>query len=185
MARIPSNMLPLGSELPDFCLQDTVSGKDLKLSDLDKEKPCLVMFICNHCPFVIHLHEGIVNLYQDYKNSGLQIIAVSANDVANYPEDSPENMKQMFKRLALNFPYLYDEDQSFAKALDAACTPDFYLFDGTHKLAYRGRFDESRPGNAEEVSGKDLRLALDTLLKGEKVSDYQKPSLGCNIKWKE
>lgn len=185
MARIPSNMLPLGSKLTDKTLPNTLNGKDLDLYNYIGDRPSLLMFICNHCPFVIHLHVGIQNLYTDYKSKDLAILAISANDVVNYPEDSPEKMKALFENLGLDFPYLYDENQDFTKSLDAACTPDFFLFDKEKNLVYRGRFDESRPGNGIAVSGNDIRAALDAVMKGEFISTYQKPSMGCNIKWKE
>ncbi len=184
MARIPSNMIPIGTDLPDANLFNTISEGKESIHNIAQNDPILVMFICNHCPFVIHLHQGIKELYELYKNTVLKFVAVSANDVSNYPEDSPENMKLLFGELNLDFPYLYDQDQSFARKLDAACTPDFYLFDSDKKLVYRGRFDESRPGNGIPVTGIDIKNAIDNLLQRNKISEYQKPSLGCNIKWK-
>ena len=184
MARTPSNMIPLGISISDFNLLDTTSSQIISVDKLTKNKPSMVMFICNHCPFVIHLHKGFQDLYSDYKSKGINLIAVSSNDVENYPEDSPEKMKDLFSDLDLDIPYLFDKNQEFAKYLDAACTPDFYLFDLNQTLVYRGRFDESRPGNGVEVTGNDLRQAMDQLLKEGKVDEYQKPSLGCNIKWK-
>ncbi len=184
MARTPSNMIPLGSTAPDFNLPDTISGKNLSLQDLKSDKATVIMFICNHCPFVIHLHEGLQKFTKEYLEKGVSIIAISANDVENYPADSPEKMKELFEKLGFNFPYLYDETQETAKAYDAACTPDFYVYDKDLKLAYRGQFDSSRPQTDIPVTGKDIRKALDEILEGKAVSGEQLPSLGCNIKWK-
>lgn len=184
MAKTPSNMIPLGSIAPDFALPDSLSGKTLSLAELKSDSATLIMFICNHCPFVKHLNSEISKLAKEYKNKGVSIIAISSNDVENYPEDSPEKMKELAKTEDFVFPYLYDESQKVAKAYDAACTPDFYLYDGSLKLVYRGRFDESSPGNEIEVTGKDLRNALDALLRGDEVNQTQYPSVGCNIKWK-
>ena len=184
MALTPSNMFPLGTVLPNEELVDTTSNTVKNIHALSEGKPTLIMFICNHCPFVIHLHNGFKELYSDYKNKDINIIAVSSNDVSNYPEDSPERMTELFKELELDIPYLYDEKQSFAKSLGAACTPDFYLFDENKALVYRGRFDESRPGNGVTVTGADLRDAMNKSLSKEAISDLQHPSLGCNIKWK-
>ena len=175
-------MLALGTPTPDFKLPDT-NGKTVSLPDF-RGKPVLVMFICNHCPFVKHINAQLAQLGRDYQSRSLGIVAISSNDVANYPDDSPERMKEEAKRLGYTFPYLYDESQSVAKAFRAACTPDFFLFDTEHRLVYRGQFDDSRPGNALPVTGKDLRVALDAVLAGKDVSKDQKPSLGCNIKWK-
>ena len=157
----------------------------IKLSDIPSSKATVIMFICNHCPFVIHLHDGLKSLINNYQNKKINFIAISANDVNNYPEDSPEKMKLLFSKLGFTFPYLYDESQSIAKAYDAACTPDFYIFNNALELAYRGQFDSSRPGNNIPVTGKNLRSALDDLLANNPVSTEQSPSLGCNIKWKE
>lgn len=184
MARTASNMLPLGQEAPNFSLLNTASGQIETLTSLKGSKGTLVMFICNHCPFVIHLHEGFQNLVKDYENSGISIIAINSNDVQNYPADSPENMTTLFQNLNLTIPYLYDETQEVAKAYDAACTPDFYLFDSDLRCFYRGQFDDSRPDNGIPVTGNDLRSSLDLLLNGNTAPEIQKPSLGCNIKWK-
>lgn len=184
MALTPSTMLALGAKIPDFELLDVVSGRVFSSDDLSPNKLTLVMFICNHCPFVIHLHEGISRFADDYGDKALHIIAVSSNDVEHYPQDDPEAMKDLAQNLGWTFPYLYDESQQVAKAFKAACTPDFYLFDQQRKLAYRGQFDGSRPGNNVSVSGADLRTAVDSLLKGEPAQENQLPSLGCNIKWK-
>lgn len=178
-------MSPLGTRAPDFNLPDTVSGKSLLLSELKGEKGTLIMFICNHCPFVIHVNDELVRLGKDYENSGVNLIAINSNDVQKYPEDSPEKMAIVAGRLGYAFPYLFDEMQDVAKAYDAACTPDFFLFDGNLKLVYRGQLDDSRPGNKIPVTGKDLRTAIDALINGNPISENQRPSLGCNIKWKE
>lgn len=183
MARTVSKMLPLGTEAPSFRLFDTTSGQFKSLKELSSAKPLLVMFICNHCPFVIHLHEGIKNISKFYGDE-IDMIAINSNDVQAYPQDSPELMKKLFKALDLSVPYLFDETQEVAKAFEAACTPDFYLFDSDNVLVYRGQFDDSRPGNDLLVTGEDLYSAIDHVMKGEKVSQVQQPSLGCNIKWK-
>ena len=184
MARTLSTMLPLGTKAPDFTLRDTVSKGSLSLSDVRSKKATVIMFICNHCPFVIHLHDGLRKIVDDFSAQGVSFVAINSNDVQKYPEDSPEKMTQLFKTLDLQIPYLFDDNQKVAKAYDAACTPDFFVFDKDLKLAYRGQFDDSRPGNGISVTGDDLRLALRLLLKNEKPQEFQKPSLGCNIKWK-
>lgn len=181
MARTLSTMVELGSPAADFDLLDTATGNFAKRDDLRKKNGLLVIFMCNHCPFVKHILPGLKNLGQDYRNSEIGLVAISSNDVANYPEDAPEKMSE----LNLGFAYLYDETQQVAKAYDAVCTPDFFLFDGDLKLVYRGQFDDSRPGNDLPVTGKDLRQAMDCLIKGEEISSAQTPSLGCNIKWKD
>lgn len=185
MALTPSNMLPLGTAAPEFNLPDTVSGKDISLHDIATAKATVVMFICNHCPFVIHVNDEIVRVANDYMEKGVGFVAISSNDVENYPADSPEKMKALAAEVGYNFPYLYDETQEVAKAYDAACTPDFYIFDGEKKLAYRGRLDDSRPGSGTPLTGKDLRAALDAILSGNEISRTQYPSMGCNIKWKK
>lgn len=184
MARTPSNMIPLGTVAPDFTLPDTISGNTVSLQDLKSDKATLIMFICNHCPFVKHMDEQLVALAKDYQAKGVSIIAISSNDVDNYPQDSPELMTREAAKLGYTFPYLYDESQAVAKAYDAACTPDFYVFDKDLKCAYRGQLDNSRPGNGLPVTGADLRAALDEILEGKEVSAPQIPSLGCGIKWK-
>ncbi|WP_282161320.1 thioredoxin family protein [Ulvibacterium marinum] len=183
MARTPSNMLPLGTTAPEFSLTDTVTGKDLSLQDLKGDKGTVIMFICNHCPFVKHVNPEISKLGREYQKNGISFIAISSNDVQNYPQDAPDLMKETAQQEGYSFPYLYDKTQEIAKAYDAACTPDFYLFDGTLKLVYRGQLDDSRPGNGIPVTGKDLRSAMDAVLEGEKIDTFQKPSIGCNIKW--
>lgn len=184
MARTESNMLPLETRAPEFNLIDTVSEKKLSLNDLKGEKATVVMFICNHCPFVIHVNKEIVRLANDYSNKGIGFIAISSNDVENYPQDAPDLMKQNAIENNFPFPYLYDETQETARDYDAACTPDFYIFDADLLLKYRGQLDDSRPGNGIPVTGKDMRNALDTVLEGNTVPEIQKPSIGCNIKWK-
>ncbi len=185
MARTPSNMMPLGTKAPEFSLPDTRSGMDFSLVDLKGKKGTVIMFICNHCPFVKHVNAEIVRLAADYQDRGFGFIAISSNDVENYPEDHPDKMKETAAREGYSFPYLYDASQEVAKAYQAACTPDFYLFGPELKLRYRGQLDSSRPGNDIPVTGGDLRNALDCLLNGTPVPRDQKPSLGCNIKWKE
>lgn len=185
MARTPSTMLPLGTKAPEFSLPDTRSGKDYSLGDLKGTKGTLIMFICNHCPFVKHVNTEIVRMASDYQERGFGFIAISSNDVENYPEDHPDKMKETAAREGYSFPYLYDASQEVAKAYQAACTPDFYLFGPELKLRYRGQLDGSRPGNDVPVTGGDLRNALDCLMEGTPMPQDQKPSLGCNIKWKE
>jgi len=177
-------MIPLGSLAPDFSLPDTVSGKDVSLSDIRSDAATVVMFICNHCPFVKHIQAELVRLANDYSTKGVSFAAISSNDVANYPADSPDKMKKDAERLGYSFPYLYDKTQAVAKAYDAACTPDFYIFDKELKLTYRGQLDDSRPGSGIPVDGRDMRTALDAMLSGEPVTADQKPSVGCNIKWR-
>ncbi|MES2766790.1 MAG: thioredoxin family protein [Bacteroidota bacterium] len=184
MARTPSNMLPLGTIAPDFSLPDVVSGKNISLQEITSDKATVVMFICNHCPYVIHVLDGILQLANDYISKGISFIAISSNDVENYPQDSPEKMKELAQEKKFPFPYLYDESQEVARAYDAACTPDFYVFDASLKLVYRGQMDGARPSNDIPPNGEDLRKALDAVLKGEEVFSEQRPSLGCNIKWK-
>ena len=177
-------MLPLGTEAPYFKLPDTVSGQEISLNDIKSDNATVVMFLCNHCPYVIHVNEEIVRIVADYKPKGVGFVGISSNDVINYPQDGPDKMKIHAQKTGYDFPYLYDESQEVAKAYDAACTPDFYIFDGDMKLVYRGRIDNSRPGNDEPLSGKDLRTALDAVLSDVPVTEKQYPSGGCNIKWK-
>ncbi|MBA4743862.1 MAG: thioredoxin family protein [Muricauda sp.] len=183
MARTPSNMLPLGTKAPNFELLDTVSNKKRSLDELKGEKGTVVMFICNHCPFVVHVNPMIVKLAQEYQEKGIAFVAISSNDVENYPQDAPHLMTEKAKKEGYTFPYLYDETQETAKAYDAACTPDFYLFDANLSLVYRGQLDDSRPGNGIPLTGTDLKNAMDAVLDGKAVNSEQKPSLGCNIKW--
>ena len=186
MARTPSNMLPLGTPAPDFRLLDVVSGKWLSRDDLAGPKGLLVMFICRHCPFVIHLEAELARIGRDYAGSGIGMAAICANDATNpkYAEDAPHLLAEQAARCGFPFPYLHDETQLTAHAYHAACTPDFFLFDGGLRLAYRGQFDATRPGSPEPVTGADLRRALDAVRDGCVPSSEQFPSLGCNIKWK-
>ncbi|WP_066017217.1 thioredoxin family protein [Endozoicomonas atrinae] len=181
MALTPSFMVELGFQAPDFSLPDVFSGTEKTMEDVAGSKGVLVMFICNHCPYVVHIEEALVALGKEFHGTDLGIVAISANDVTDYPKDGPELMAQ--KRYG--FPYLYDATQKVAKAYNAECTPDFFLFDADLKCIYRGQFDDSRPGNGKPVTGNDLRSAMTALLKGLPVSDDQKPSVGCNIKWRE
>jgi peroxiredoxin len=185
MARTPSVMAPLGKQAADFTLPDTVSGNNLSLQNLKGAKATVIMFICNHCPFVKHVNAELVKLGNDYKDKGVGFIAISSNDVIGYPQDGPEQMKQVAEELHYPFPYLYDASQDVAKAYQAACTPDFFIFDSNLLLAYRGQLDDSRPGNEKPVTGADIRNALDHLIAGEPVPADQKPGIGCNIKWKD
>jgi len=186
MARTESTMRELGTPASDFELPDTVSGNTLTFDDIAGTKATVVMFICNHCPFVKHILDGIVQFGDDFAGrDDVGIVAISANDTRSHPQDAPGRMAELAKRAGFAFPYLYDESQATARAFDAACTPDFFVFDGERKLAYRGRFDAATPGNDEPVTGNELHAAVDALLKDTPVPADQKPSLGCNIKWKE
>lgn len=184
MAQTPSNMLPLNTVAPDFSLLDTVSDKIVSLNELKGKKATVIMFICNHCPFVIYVNEQLAQLARDYISKEVGFIAISSNDVVNYPQDSPDKMKINAIENKFTFPYLYDETQEVAKAYDAACTPDLYVFDANLQLKYRGQLDSSRPGNNIPVTGNDLRHALDCVLANKENTSTQKPSIGCNIKWK-
>ena len=184
MALTASTMLSLGTQAPDFQLPDVVSGETISLSTFTDKKALLVMFICRHCPFVKHVQDELAQLGKDYLQSNLGIVAISSNDVQNYPDDAPDLLKTMAIELDFKFPLCYDETQEIAKIYTAACTPDFFLFDGIGKLFYRGQLDDSRPSNGISVTGKDLRSAIDTLLVGKSFTEEQKPSIGCNIKWK-
>jgi len=184
MAQTASTMLPLGTPAPDFSLPEPMTGKTVSLGDFQDAPALLVMVICNHCPFVKHIRQGLVQFARDYPAKDLAIVAISANDAANYPDDSPAKIAEEAKTFGYPFPYLHDESQTVAKAYHAACTPDFFLFDAGRKLVYRGQFDGSRPGNKVPVTGSDLRAAADALLAGQPVPSAQQPSIGCNIKWK-
>ncbi len=184
MANTLSNMLPLGTVAPMFNLFDTISDKTLSLEKIKGEKATVIMFICNHCPFVLHINDQLVELANEFINKGISFVAISSNDIVNYPQDRPELMKILALKLQYPFPYLYDETQEIAKAYDAACTPDFYIFDSELKLVYRGQLDASRPGNKISVTGKDIRKALDALLSTSRIDKKQTPSMGCSIKWK-
>jgi len=177
-------MLPLGTKAPEFSLLDTVSGNILNLNNLKENLGTVIMFICNHCPFVMHVNSELVKIANLYSEKGIHFIAISSNDAIKYPQDGPDNMKHHAKNEKYPFPYLYDETQEIARAYDAACTPDFYVFDAELKLNYRGQLDDSRPGNGIEVTGHDLKHALDCLLENKENLNPQKPSIGCNIKWK-
>lgn len=183
MALTPSNMLPLGTKAPEFNLMDTVTENMTSLQVLKGKKGTVIMFICNHCPFVVHVNSEIAQIAKEYQSKGIGFIAISSNDVVNYPQDAPHLMKEKAKEAGYTFPYLYDKTQQVAKAYDAACTPDFYLFDENLKLVYRGQLDDSRPKNGIPLSGFDLRNAMDVLLARGELNAIQKPSIGCNIKW--
>ena len=184
MVKTASTMLPIGTKAPDFSLVN-VDGTTVSLSDFSDAKALLVMFICNHCPFVKHIADQLAALGNDYQSEGVAVVGINSNDVANHPEDSPEQMIHEVELRGYTFAYLFDEDQEVAKAYKAACTPDFFLFDKDQTLAYRGQLDASRPGNDIPVTGEDMRKALDTLLAGDEISSEQTPSIGCNIKWKD
>lgn len=184
MARTESNMLALGTPAPDFELPDTCTGKSINLNQLRSDVATVIMFICNHCPFVIHVKDEISKLARDYQNKGIQFAAISANNADQFPQDSPANMRLFAQQNTIDFPYLYDETQAVARAYQAACTPDFYIFDKQLQCVYRGQLDGARPGNNIPVTGVDVRAALDALLLGQAVNAQQKPSMGCNIKWK-
>jgi peroxiredoxin len=184
MARVNSTMVALGTAAPEFQLPDTVSGNTISLQNVKGPVATVVMFICNHCPFVVHVNDELVRLANDYKNKGIGFVAISANDVVTHPGDAPDKMKETALRLQYPFPYCYDETQETAKAYDAACTPDFFIYDKNGQLVYRGQLDDSRPGNEIPVTGKDIRNALDCLISNKPVPEFQRPSIGCNVKWK-
>lgn len=183
MAMTASTMLPLGTKAPPFRLPD-VEGHPVSLTDFDDAAALVVVFMCNHCPFVKHILDDFVKLVKDYQSKGVAFVGINSNDVDNYPEDQPQRMAQIAGEAGFTFPYLYDAPQEVAKSYRAACTPDFFVFDGNLKLVYRGQMDDSRPGNNVPISGADLRAALDAVLKGEPAPKEQRPSIGCNIKWK-
>ena len=184
MSLTPSTMLELGTPAPDFALPEPLTGETVRLADFGDARGLLVVFMCNHCPYVKHLRDGLVAWARDYAPRGIATVAISSNDVDNYPDDAPEKMADEARAYEYPFPYLFDEDQSVARAYRAACTPDFFLFDGEQRLFYRGQFDQARPGNEAPVTGSDLRAAADALLAGEPAPAEQVPSMGCNIKWK-
>jgi len=184
MAKIPSSMLPLGTPAPHFSLLDVVSGQTITMNGQQQWPISVIMFICNHCPYVKHVNHELCRLSNEYKLKGVQFIAINSNDIESYPDDSPENMKEIALLHHYPFPYLFDETQEVAKAYQATCTPDFFVYDKNNTLCYRGQLDDSRPGNNIEVTGDSIRLALDNMLANKPVSTHQKPSLGCNIKWK-
>ena len=183
MVMTASTMLPLGTQAPPFELPDT-EGKTVSLTDFDQADVLLVVFMCNHCPFVKHIIDDFVDLVKEYKGKGVAVVGINSNDVENYPEDRMEMMARVAREKQFTFPYLYDADQGVAKVYRAACTPDFFVFDRDRALAYRGQMDDSRPGNDQPINGSDLRAALDAVLSGQAVTDEQRPSMGCNIKWK-
>jgi len=183
MARTPSTMLEIGTHAPDFNLSEAASGKQVSRNDF-ANKPLLIIFSCNHCPYVIHIIESLTAFANDARNRGLEIVMINSNDVDNYAADSPEKMVELSTEYGFEFPYLYDESQSVAQAYRAACTPDFFLFNQKHELVYRGQYDASRPGNDVKVSGGDLKEACDALLAGDTMPADQLPSMGCNIKWR-
>ncbi|MBD2742462.1 thioredoxin family protein [Coleofasciculus sp. FACHB-1120] len=184
MVRTASTMLALGTTAPDFQLPDVVSGQTVSLATFADKQALLVMFICKHCPFVKHIQGELAQLGKDYVGEEIGIVAISSNDASNYPDDAPDSLKAMANELGFTFPLCYDETQETAKAYTAACTPDFFLFDANQNLVYRGQLDDSRPGNDRPVNGKDLRAAIDAVLAGQSIPSDQKPSIGCNIKWK-
>ena len=184
MAFTESTILPLGTIAPNFTLPDTVSGKNIRLDEMASEKATVLMFLCNHCPYVLHINAQIVAIAKDYQPKGVSFVGISSNDAINYPADAPNLMTEQAKSVGYTFPYLYDETQAIAKIYDAACTPDFYVFDGWMRLVYRGRIDGSRPKNDLPSTGEDLRAALDAVLEDKPNIEKQYPSGGCNIKWK-
>jgi len=179
-----SVMLPLGTPAPPFELRDVVSGKTYRLDSFTGKSALLIMFICRHCPYVVHVQEELARIGNDYRDTALGIIAISSNDPASYPDDAPPKLKEMAEELGFTFPFCFDETQDVAKAYHAACTPDFYLFDNARQLVYRGQLDDSRPGNAKPLTGRDLRAAIDAVLTDKPVDRHQRPSIGCSIKWK-
>lgn len=184
MALVESNPLAKGTQAPEFSLPDTISGNTFSLTQLKGEKATVIMFICNHCPFVLHVNEQLVKLANDYNNKGIAFVAISSNDAIGYPQDGPEQMKIHAEKLNYPFPYLYDESQEVARAYDAVCTPDFYVFDAALKSVYHGQLDDSRPGNAIPTTGESIRNVLTNILDGKENTELEKPSIGCSIKWK-
>ena len=184
MARTPTTQIPLGFKAPNFNLPDVISNKNISLLDIEKSKGFVIMFICNHCPYVVHVIDEIVNIADKYQKMGIGFVAINSNDVINYPDDDPEKMVLFAKDKKFSFPYLFDQTQDIARAYDAACTPDFSVFDNNNLCTYRGQMDGARPKNNEPNNGKDLRKVLDYLIEGKEIDFEQKPSLGCNIKWK-
>ena len=185
MALTPSTMLDLGTQAPDFLLRDVVSDENAAYVSVEGDKGTVILFICNHCPYVVHVMEELVRIATDYQEKGVGFVAISSNDVEKYPADSPDKMVDFAKHYRFTFPYLYDETQEVAKAYSAACTPDIFVFDTDQKLYYRGRMDQSRPGNGKPNNGQELRAALDALVSGQEAPEKQYPSMGCGIKWKK
>jgi len=184
MARTESAMIELGTKAPAFVLEDVASNKHVRIDEARGERGLLVMFICRHCPFVKHVEKELAAIGKEYSGKGIGIVAISSNDAESHPDDAPPSLREQAESLGFNFPYLYDETQEVARAYDATCTPDFFLFDSDLKLVYRGQLDASRPGNGVTVDGRDLRAAMKALIAGEAISADQRPSIGCNIKWK-
>jgi len=184
MVLTPTQKIPLGFEAPEFNLLNPSIGRNQSLEELQSDHATLIIFMCNHCPYVVHVLDGLVQLANDYLPKGISIIGINSNDVINYPDDSPEKMIDLVKNNNIPFPYLFDETQAVAKAYHAACTPDFSVFNKDMKCVYRGQMDDSRPGNSQLVTGNDLRLVLNNILSGKEIKELQKPSIGCNIKWK-
>lgn len=184
MSATPSTMSKLGSKAPNFQLPDTVTGNILSLAEIKGDEATVIMFICNHCPYVKHIESEVVKIANSYRDKGVRFVAISSNNVVKYPQDSPEKMRETALTAGYQFPYLYDETQEIAKSYEAACTPDFFLYDQSLTLVYRGQFDESRPGNDKPVTGKDICDALNAVIHRKPISSIQKPSIGCNIKWK-
>ncbi len=184
MPAVNSRMRELASPMPSFALPDTVSGRTFHSDELAGSPASVVAFICNHCPYVVHIQDELVRLGRDLKQQGVPLVAVSSNDVATYPQDGPEQMASLARSLGFDFPYLYDESQDVARAFQAACTPDFFVFDGDRCLAYRGQLDDSRPGNGKPVTGRDVRAAVEAILAGRRPDAQQRASLGCSLKWK-
>jgi len=183
MSLTPSTMLDLGTKAPEFSLSEP-GGKTWSISDFQKDSSLLVIFMCNHCPYVVHIREALSDFAKEYQKKGLAIVGINSNDVDNYPEDAPDKMQKEKQSIGYPFPYLFDETQEVAKRYHAACTPDFFLFNENKELVYRGQFDDSRPGNSLPVTGQDLRNAIEKAFKGEQPDPDQKPSIGCNIKWR-
>lgn len=184
MARTESAMIELGTKAPYFALEDAITAKQISIDEVRGERGLLVMFICRHCPFVRHVEKELAAIGKEYSGKGIGIVAISSNDADCYSDDSPPSLRRQAEELGFTFPYLYDETQQVARGLDATCTPDFFLFDKELALVYRGQLDDSRPGNALPVDGRDLRAAMNALIAGEAICEVQKPSMGCNIKWK-
>ncbi len=184
MARTESAMIELGTKAPTFALEDVITTRQISIDEVRGEHGLLVMFICRHCPFVKHVEKELAAIGKDYSGKGIGIVAISSNDADCYSDDSPPSLRQQAEELGFIFPYLFDETQEIAHAYDATCTPDFFLFDKDLRLAYRGQLDDSRPSNGVPVDGRDLRAAMDALIAGEAISEVQKPSIGCNIKWR-
>jgi thiol-disulfide isomerase/thioredoxin len=184
MSAVQSKMVPLGTKAPNFNLPDVISGRNVSLEEIKSDKATVIMFICNHCPYVINIYDHLAKLSSEYIKKGIAFVGINSNNYIAYPDDAPDKMKEVAERLGYEFPYLIDETQEVAKAYQAECTPDFFVYDKDLKLIYRGQYDDSRPGNGIPVTGKDLKAALDAVIEGREVPKEQIPSIGCNIKWK-